>query len=176
MPLPPAPPLQLQPKERRELKALITKQTMSQRTVRRARILLHAANGVANAEIARRVQIAPTHVVQTRPRFEERGLESVYHDASGCGRRKMISETKLARLVETVLEKKPKNATHWSSRDLAARHGVSFCTVQRILRAHNLQPHRIVTLSSAWIKTRREVARYCRALYGSAGERTGAQH
>jgi len=145
MPLPPASPLQIPLKERRELEALVTKPTMSQRTVRRARILLDAANGVANAEIARRVQIATTHVVQTRRRFEERGLESVYRDAPGRGRRRTISESKVAKIIETVFEKKPKNATHWSSRELAARHGVSFSTVQRILRAHNLQPHRVVS-------------------------------
>ncbi|MDQ2857862.1 MAG: helix-turn-helix domain-containing protein, partial [Candidatus Eremiobacteraeota bacterium] len=45
---------------------------MPHRTVRRARILLEAANGVSNAEIARHVGIARTHVVQTRRRFEER--------------------------------------------------------------------------------------------------------
>lgn len=135
MPLPPAPPLQIKPRERRELEGLVVKPTMPQTTVRRARILLDVANGVPNAEIARRVGIARTHVVQTRRRFEERGLESVYADAAGRGRPKMILESKAAKILETVLEK---NATHWSSRDLAERHGVSFSTVQRILRAHNL--------------------------------------
>ena len=133
----------MKPKERRELEAVVTKPTMPQRTVRRARILLEAASGVSNAEIARHVGIARTHVVQTRRRFEERGIESVYADAPGRGRPKLISESKVAKIVETVLEKKPRNATHWSSRDLASRHGVSFSSVQRILRAHNLQPHRV---------------------------------
>lgn len=143
MPLPPAPPLSMKPKERRELESVLTKPTMSQRTVRRARILLDAANGLSNAEISRRVSIAPTHVVQTRRRFEERGLESVYADAPGRGRRRLISDSKVAKIVQTVLANKPPNATHWSSRELAGRHGVSFSTVQRILRAHNLQPHRV---------------------------------
>ena len=143
MPLPPAPPLPMKPKERRELEAVVTKPTMPQRTVRRARILLEAASGVPNAEIARHVGIARTHVVQTRRRFEERGIESVHADAPGRGRPKLISDSKVAKIVETVLEKKPRNATHWSSRDLASRHGVSFSSIQRILRAHNLQPHRV---------------------------------
>lgn len=114
-----------------------------QRVVRRARVLLDAADGFANAEIARRVGIARQNVIAIRQRFEERGVESVLADAPGRGRPKTISKAKVAAIVEATLRTTPKNATHWSSRELAKRQHVSFTTVQRIWKAHNLQPHRV---------------------------------
>jgi transposase len=133
----------MSPKVRRELAALLKKSTAPQRTIQRARILLDAADGFSNTEIASRVGMARQNVVAVRQRFEERGLESVIQDAPGRGRPKTISESRIQKIVESTLHTTPKDATHWSSRELAKRHHVSFSTVQRAWRAHNLQPHRV---------------------------------
>ncbi len=133
----------MHPKVRRELNALLRKATAAQRAIQRARILLDAANGLSNTEIANRVGMARQNVIAVRQRFEERGLESVYGDAPGRGRPKTITEATIQKIVESTLQATPKNATHWSSRELAKRHKVSFSTVQRTWRAHNLQPHRV---------------------------------
>lgn len=133
----------MSPKVRRELTALLRQSTAPQRAIQRARILLDAADGFSNTEIASRVGMARQNVIAVRQRFEERGLESVLGDAPGRGRPKMISEARIQRIVESTLHTTPKNATHWSSRELAKRHQVSFSTVQRVWRAHNLQPHRV---------------------------------
>jgi DNA-binding MarR family transcriptional regulator len=143
MPFEPAPALPLLPKVRRELTALLRRSTAPQRTIQRARIVLDAADGFSNSEIARRVGMARQNVVAVRRRFEERGLASVLHDAPGRGRPRTISDEKIQRIVEATLHTIPKNATHWSSRELAKRHHVSFSTVQRVWRSHNLQPHRV---------------------------------
>jgi len=139
----PAAPLRMSPKVRRELTSLLKKSTAPQRAIVRARILLDAADGFSNTEIAERVSMARQNVIAVRQRFEERGLESVLRDAPGRGRPKTISEAKIQKIVEATLHTTPKNGTHWSSRELAKRHQVSFSTVQRAWRAHNLQPHRI---------------------------------
>jgi transposase len=115
---------------------------MSQRTTKRARVVLDAANGVSNAEIARRMGISRERVGDIRRRFEERGIESVLGDAAGRGRPREIRDSAVAKIIDTVLKGPPKNATHWSSRALADRFGIGASSVQRILRAHNLKPHR----------------------------------
>jgi transposase len=143
VPFQPAPSLRISPRARRELTTLLRKSTAPQRTIQRARILLDAADGFSNTEIASRVGMARQNVVAVRRRFEERGLESVLQDAPGRGRPKTFSEAKIQKIVESTLHTTPKNATHWSSRELAKRHQVSFSTVQRAWRAHNLQPHRV---------------------------------
>jgi transposase len=145
MPLPSAPPLKIKPKVRRELIGLLSKPTTAQRATKRARIVLDAANGVSNAEIARRMGISRQRVADIRRRFEERGIASVLGDAPGRGRPREIRDSTAAKVVAAVLKGPPKNATHWSSRELAERFEIGASSVQRILRAHNLRPHRWAT-------------------------------
>ena len=106
-------------------------------------MILAAANGLSNTEIAGRVGIARQNVMEIRRRFEERGLESVLADASRPGRPRVISSQTAEKIAQAVMKAPPKNATHWSSRELARRYGVGRTTVQEILRSHNLQPHRV---------------------------------
>jgi transposase len=142
MPLPPALPLKIKPKVRSEIVALLTRPTSPQRAAKRARVVLDAANGVSNAEIARRIGISRQRVADIRRRFEERGIASILGDAPGRGRPRQIRESTAAKIVDAVLKGPPKNATHWSSRGLAERFEIGASSVQRILRAHNLKPHR----------------------------------
>lgn len=70
-------------------------------------------------------------------------MRSVLQDAPRPGRPKVISDKKVAKIVESTLNTVPRHRTHWSSREMAKREGVSFSTVQRIWQAHDLQPHRV---------------------------------
>ena len=70
-------------------------------------------------------------------------MKSVLEDAPRPGRPRTISDKKVAKIVEATLNSIPRNRTHWSSREMAQREGVSFSTVQRIWHAHQLQPHRV---------------------------------
>jgi transposase len=82
-------------------------------------------------------------VIKWRDRYQERGLEGVLEDAPRSGRKKVINQQKEQAIVKATLESKPANATHWSTRTIAAAQGVSDTTVYRIWKLHGLQPHRV---------------------------------
>ena len=162
----------------------MTKPTAPQRAVRRAWILLDAADGISNAEISRRRKIAREHVILIRRRFEERGIESVYQDATGRGRPKEMSEETAAKIVTTTIRTTPKNATHWTADEMARRFGVSSSTIYRLWRAHNLQPHRVenfkFSTDPAFVEKLRDVVGLyvnppTNAIVLSIDEKSGAQ-
>lgn len=110
---------------------------------RRIDIVLSAADGIANHVIARDLGTSLPTVLLWRKRFENAGIASLLEDLPRSGRPKQISEAKEAAIVEATIKSKPKNATHWSVRAMAASHKVSSATVQRIWKKHKLQPHRL---------------------------------
>ena len=106
----------------------------------RARIVLLAAQGVPNAEIARRVGVSRPTVIQWRNRYEAGGI-SALGDLDRSGRPPVIDD--VAVVVATV--QAPPEAlgvTHWSARLLGRHLGISFASVARIWREWNLQPWR----------------------------------
>ncbi len=143
MPNRPATRLAVRPKDRRVLVELMRKSTTPQRSVMRAKVVLEAAKGLPHTEIARRAGISRNSVMQIRGRFAIFGIESVLADLQRSGRPKTIADKTVEKLTETVMTSNPKNATHWTSRALAAKFRVGRSSVQRILLAHDLQPHRV---------------------------------
>jgi len=143
MPNHPATRLAVRPKDRRILVELTRKTTTPQRSVMRAAVVLDAAKGLAHAEIARRVGISRNSVMQIRERFAKFGIQSVFSDLQRPGRPKLITDRTVEKLTETVMTSTPKNATHWTSRALAGKFRIGRSSVQRILCAHDLQPHRV---------------------------------
>jgi transposase len=113
----------------------------AQKLALRCRIVLLAAEGRANNRIAADLQTSRPTVIHWRKRFEEGGLEAL-RDKTRPGRKKRISEDKVGRIVDETILTKPAGATHWSSRLMAKRMGVSYTTVQRIWKEYNLKPHR----------------------------------
>lgn len=111
----------------------------------RARIVLGAADGIANKVLARQLSISLPTVLLWRRRFESEGLIGLLEDRPRPGRPKQISANQEAALVERTLHSTPKNATHWSVRLMARESGLSRATVQRIWSKHHLQPHRVET-------------------------------
>lgn len=122
---------------------LTRRPTSPQRSVMRATVILDAAKGLSHAEIARRVGISRNAVMEIRDRFATAGIDSVLADAPRPGRPKVIAEKTVEKLAETVMASAPKNATHWTSRALASKFRIGRSSVQRILLAHDLQPHRL---------------------------------
>jgi transposase len=114
-----------------------------QKVVFRIKIVLGAASGKPNAELARELETTRTTVIKWRERCEEAGLEGILEDAPRSGRKKTISADKEAEVVRATLETRPPEATHWSTRTMADAQGVSDTTVYRIWKAHRLQPHRV---------------------------------
>lgn len=115
------------------------------RVVQRARIIQMAANNYENIEIAATLDITHPTVQLWRERFLSFRLPGLEKDAPRPGRLPRISMKKINAIVETTLYKKPTDATHWSTRTMAAMYGISDTTVQRIWKQYNLKPHLIKT-------------------------------
>ena len=109
----------------------------------RCRIILLAAEGVSNNQVAKRLGVGRATVILWRQRFSKDGPAGLTTIEKGRGRRPSIGPKKVKQIVDMTLQTKPKGATHWSCRTMAKHHGVSAATVQRIWDAHGLQPHRV---------------------------------
>ena len=111
----------------------------------RARIVLAAAAGASNSEIARRLGVSRPTVILWRRRFAEAGAQALTETKPGRGRKPAISATKITAIVRATTQTTPPGQTHWSCRSMAKAQGVSPATVQRIWDAHGLKPHRVKT-------------------------------
>jgi len=139
----PAPALAVTDAERRELAALTSARSAPQGVALRARIVLGAADGVANNVLARQLSTSLPTVLLWRRRFQERGLIGILEDRPRSGRPKEVTPEQEGALIDQTLHSKPSNATHWSVRSMAREQGLSPATVQRIWSKHHLQPHRV---------------------------------
>ena len=142
MPLPPAKALELSAAERKQLISFGQHRATPRGIALRIQILLDAADGLPNREIARKNRTSVPTVLLWRKRWEEAGIDGVLQDKPRSGRPKQISDQTEDAIVEATRNTVPKDATHWSTRTMAAAQGVSPATVQRIWRRHKLQPHR----------------------------------
>jgi transposase len=141
-----AAPLALLDSQREVLETLSRSSTAQHRLVQRARVLLLAADGLSNVEIAEVTGVSRPTVLAWRKGFAVDGLSWVGAKiAAGRGRRPSIPESKIAEIVELTLHSRPEGETHWSCRSLADKVGVSKATVQRIWAARGLKPHRVDT-------------------------------
>jgi transposase len=108
----------------------------------RANIILACAErGVSNLSIAKQLHISNLTVGKWRRRYAEHGIEGLV-DAPRSGAPRSISDEQVEQVVMTTLQTTPKNATHWSSRQLAAHLGMSQTAICRIWHAFALAPHR----------------------------------
>jgi transposase len=136
--------LTLTSEERSELQGLIRRRSAPQAMALRAQIVLRCAQGRTNAQVAEALGISMPTVGKWRKRFVENRLAGL-HDEPRPGGPRSISDEAVAEVVTLTLETKPKNATHWSTRSMAERVGLSQTAISRIWRAFNLQPHREAT-------------------------------
>ena len=91
-----------------------------------------------NDVIAEEVGVGRVQVGRWRRRYAEGGLAAIEKDLPRGGRPPKVDAAKIVRLTTQTL---PKSATHWSTRTMAARAGVSDTAVLRVWRAHGLKPH-----------------------------------
>jgi transposase len=138
------PVLELDEAERSELKALTSRRKTGQALALRARIILACAQGMENREVAAQLKVDKDTVGKWRWRFLEHRLDGL-RDAPRPGAPRTIDDARIEAVIVRTLESVPKDATHWSSRDMAKASGLSTSSVQRIWRAFGLQPHRLET-------------------------------
>ncbi len=137
-------PIELSSEEREGLERFVRRRKTAQQLATRARVILLSAEGHSNREVAKRVGVHETTVCKWRRRFQDKRLDGLL-DEPRPGTSRKLSDRMVERIVTTTLESTPDDATHWSTRDLAKRIGVSQSTVSRVWRAFNLQPHRVKT-------------------------------
>ena len=131
--------------DRRRLEAIVADRGAPQKHVWRAHIILATADGCGTAEIMRRSGKAKPVVWTWQARFMAEGVAGLLRDKTRKpGEPPLASET-VQRVVDLALGPPPGEATHWSGRELAKAVGVSLRSVQRILEAHQLAPHRMRT-------------------------------
>jgi transposase len=113
------------------------------RAVMRSRIVLLAADGLQNKQIAETLKVAPRMAALWRGRFLKQGIEGLLKDAPRPGRTPLISSAVTASLIAKTTQSTPANATQWSTRTMACEMGISKASVSRIWRANGLKPHRV---------------------------------
>lgn len=137
-------PLKLTEEQRSELRGWARRPKTAQAMALRARIVLAAAEGRTNTEIAEQQGVSRATVGKWRRRFAEMGLDGLV-DAPRPGAPRRVSDEDVERVIAMTLESTPSNATHWSTRSMAEASGLSQSTISRIWRAFSLQPHRVDT-------------------------------
>jgi len=113
------------------------------RLVLRARIVLLASEGKQDLEIAALLGVVPRTAARWRARFLKSGVAGLEKDAPRAAGATVLTPAVVHRIVAMTTQQKPVNATHWSTRSMAAAAGVSEASVRRIWRAHGLKPHRL---------------------------------
>jgi transposase len=116
----------------------------AQALAQRARIVLACATGASNRAVAARLRVTQQMVGKWRARFVARRLDGLL-DEPRPGTPRRITDVQVEAVVRDTLETTPHDATHWSTRAMAARSGLSQTTIRRIWHAFALQPHRTET-------------------------------
>jgi transposase len=133
----------LKPSDRRRLQAVIRDRNAPQKHVWRARIVVLSADGVGTAEIMRQTGTSKTCVWRWQERFMEEGFDGLLRDKTRPSRVPPLAPEVAERVVALTLTDPPGETTHWTAAIMAKEAGISVSSVQRIWRAHGLQPHRV---------------------------------
>jgi transposase len=141
MPSPAAVEVVLSEVEREQLESWSRRRTSAQALATRSRIVLAAAQGFSNTEIADRLGVHRNTVRVWRSRFVAERLDGLV-DEPRPGPPRTITDHQVEAVITKTLETKPKNATHWSTRSMAAEVGLTQSAVHRIWTAFGLAPHR----------------------------------
>ena len=140
----PTPPVTLSEEERETLQAWARRPKTAQALAHRARMILGCAEGKTNTAVAEELRVTKATVGKWRSRFLERRVDGLV-DEPRPGTPRRIADADVERVVALTLETTPTDATHWSTRSMARRSGLSHSTINRIWRAFGLQPHRTET-------------------------------
>src|SRR6266851_1118282 len=131
--------------DRERLEAIVVDRNQRQKYVERARIVLTSADRGPAKQVAQNIGVSRPTVWRWQQRFAEAGVEGLLRDKTRKPGKAPIAADKAAQLVALTCTEPPHQATHWTGRAMAKAMGPSLGSVQRIWRAHHLQPHRLRT-------------------------------
>lgn len=137
----PKSPLKLTKSEETSLESLARRNRTAPQMARRARVVLACASGLDNKTVARKLRLTSQTVGKWRRRFVHDRLDGL-HDEPRPGTQRKISDAQIEDVVVQTLESTPRGATHWSTRSLARKTGLSRMTISRVWHAFGLRPHR----------------------------------
>jgi len=130
--------------EREQLESWSRRLTSAQALAQRSKIVLLVAEGLRTGEVAARLGVHRNTVAKWRRRFEAERLDGLL-DEPRPGRPRTVTDSHVDAVITKTLESAPKDATHWSTRSMAAEIGLTQSAVHRIWKAFGLQPHRAET-------------------------------
>jgi transposase len=148
----PTKPLNVTPEENDKLSMLARRPKSAQAIAMRARIVLGCNDGLSNGEVAKRLGITGATVCKWRERFRIDRLEGLL-DEPRPGAPRSITDAQVEEVITKTLESMPVNSTHWSTRLMAQKAGLSQTAIVRIWRAFGLQPHRVENFSFPKIRS-----------------------
>lgn len=134
--------ISLSQQDRVKLESYARGRSVAKRLVERAGIILLAAQGKRDIEIAAALKITRQTAARWRARFAQSGVAGLEKDAPRPGRTTVINAEAI---IRKTTQEKPPNATHWSTRSMARAVGVSQASVRRVWHAHGVKPHRVDT-------------------------------
>jgi transposase len=136
--------IELSSDDDRRLRILSKRKRVEARVQMRSRVVLLAAAGMSDKDIAEELDTDRRVAARWRARFLADGVDGLLHDATRPGRpRTACKAANVEQVVRITIEETPAGATHWSTRTLADHLGISASAVGRIWRAHGLKPHRV---------------------------------
>ena len=135
--------ISLSTSDRDRLDQIMKDRNAAQKHAWRAEIVLLTSDGVGTNEIMRRTGTSKTCVWRWQERFMQEGVEGLLRDKTRPSRIRPLAATVIERVVARTLEDPPGETTHWTALMMATEVGISVSSVQRIWRAHGLQPHRV---------------------------------
>src|SRR5438445_10197972 len=131
--------------EREQLVAIVADRNRPRKHVERGRIVLASADRHSAQRVAQSLGVSRPTVWRWQQRFAETGVEGLLRDKTRKSGKAPIAAETTARVVALTCTQPPHQATHWTGRAMAKMIGISLGSVQRIWRAHKLQPHRLRT-------------------------------
>src|SRR5438477_1157352 len=138
----PTKPLSLTAEEREKLTMLARRPKSAQAMAMRARIVPGCDEGLSNGAVAKKLQITGATVCKWRERFRVNRLEGLL-DEPRPGAPRSITDQQVEAVITKTLESMPASGTHWSTRLMAEKAGLSQTAIVRIWHAFGLQPHRV---------------------------------
>ena len=138
--------LKLRRGDRARLESILRKRTAPQREAERARVILLAAEGVSNTDIAAELAMHRNQVLMWRGRYLEEGLDGL-SDRARCGRPSERDAKQVQRVISRVCSPPPKHLSRWSVRTLAEALKMPKTEVHRIMQFCDLHPHRLRTFT-----------------------------
>src|ERR671926_1487798 len=131
--------------DRERLAAIIADRNRPQKHVQRARIILHSDERLPVLEVARRAGVSRPAVWRWQQRFAEEGVQGLLRDKTRPPGKAPLPPETVAQVLAITCSEPPSEVTHWTGRAVAARVGLALRTIQRIWRAHRVEPHRVRT-------------------------------